>query len=317
VSFFSKLFADKDPMPEVREDDTLGDAGTRAVQELAGRGDWRRIREALAGASNPQRWRYANAAADGLGDRVGEWTEAEAEDGDAWLVAGLEAIDRGASIRGEAKADETPEEAWDPFHDCMNEAEEYLRHAIELRPDDPLPWIPLLTTSTTLGAPIEDRRALFEEARRRDPRLSAPHLGLMNALTLKWGGSHDLMFEAARSSVKSAPAGTAIPAVLALAHVERWLYIVHWEKDQKASRAYFARPEVQREVQDCHGRCQGVDGTTAVWVANVFAFCFYLGGDAARARREFEKAGGVFSGHPWRYLGDVDAYRRAMKSVWR
>jgi hypothetical protein len=43
-----------------------------------------------------------------------------------------------------------------------------------------------------------------------------------------------------------------------------------------------------------------------------------LGHAGTRAVRDrSSRAGGLFSGHPWRYLGDADAYRRALKSVWR
>jgi len=222
----------------VYEDATFGLPAGPALQEQARRGEWRKVRERMAAETNAaRRWRYASLAADGLAGAVAEWVEAEPDDVDAWLVAGMQAINRGAEIRGAAKADETPEENFDPFHECMEQAAAALQRAIELRPEDPLPRIPLLTVAMTLGAPIEERQALGEDALRHAPALVAAHVALMNALTKKWGGSHELMFESARRSVATAPARSAVAAVLPLAHVERWLYIQHWENDEARWRS--------------------------------------------------------------------------------
>jgi hypothetical protein len=317
LSLLDRLFGDKDPRPRVYEDATFGLPAGPAAQEHARRGDWRKLRDVLAAeADAARRWRYANIAA-GLGDGVAEWVEAEPGAADAWLVAGIEAINRGAEVRGAAKADETPEERFDPFHECMQEAEAALRRAIELRPEDPLPRIPLLTTAMTLGAPLESRQALGEEALRHGPSLVSAHVALMTALTMKWGGSHELMFEAARRSAANAPPRSAVAAVLPLAHVERWLYILHWEKDETRWKSYFHQAEVRREVRDSHGRCAGAPEGSVRWVANVFAFCFYLAEDARAARQEFEKAAGLYTGIPWDYRGGKQGYESAMQEIWR
>ncbi len=318
MSLLDRLFGAKDPMPKVHEDATFGLPAGPAAQEHARRGDWRKVREILAAERDPgRRWRYANIAAGGLKDRVAEWLEAEPRDADVWLIAGIAGVNRGAEIRGAAKAEDVAEEDWDPFHDCMMEAEDHLSRAIELRDADPLPRIALLTTAMTLGAPIELRVARFEEARERAPALVAAHVGIMTALSKKWGGSHELMFETARKSVDSAPPGRAVPAVLPLAHVERWLYIKHWENDEKGWRGYFRRPEVLKDVRDCHRRCARLEHGSARWVANVFAFCFFLADDARAARQEFEKAAGDYTGFPWDYLGGIEGYEAAMESIWK
>jgi hypothetical protein len=318
MSLLDRLFGPRDVPPEVREDATFGLPAGPDVQQAARGGDWRRLRAILGTEREPaRRWRYVHLAADGLGTRVGEWLDAEESDADAWLVAGLEATSRGAKIRGAAKAEDTPDDAWDPFHECLVEAAEALRRASELAPSDPLPHVGLLTVAIPLGAPLEERVALFEEARRLAPAMVAPHIGIVTALAKKWGGSHEQMFEVARRSVADAPGGSAIPAVLPLAHVERWLYFVHWEHDEEASRGYFRKPEVLRDVRDCHRRCARVEETSKRWVANVFAFCFYLADDARAARQEFEKASGLYTGLPWDYLGGLDGYENAMKSIWK
>jgi hypothetical protein len=318
MSLLDRLFGPKDVPPEVREDATFGLPAGALAQKAARAGDWQGLRAILAAEREPaRRWRYAHIAAEGLGERVAQWVEAEPGTADAWLVAGLAAISRGAQIRGAAKAEDTPEEVWDPFHECMEEAAEALGRASELAASDPLPHAGLLSVAIPLGAPIEERVTIFEEARRLAPALLAPHIGIVTGLAKKWGGSHEQMFDVARRSVAEAPGGSAIPAVLPLAHVERWLYLVHWEHDEPASRAYFRRAEVLRDVRDCHRRCARVEENSKRWVANVFAFCFYLADDARAARREFEKAEGLYTGLPWDYLGGLDAYEGAMKAIWK
>jgi len=318
MSLFDRLFPEKDPRPKVHEDKTFGLSAGRAAQDDAVRGDWRKLREVMAKERDPaRRWRYANIAAEGLQARVSQWLEGEPGDSDAWLVAGIDAINRGGAIRGSAKADDTPEDRWEPFEECMNAAEEALSRAVELQPEDPLPRMGLLNTAVTLGAPLEERVARFEEVRRRAPSLVGAHVGIMTALTKKWGGSHEMMFETARRSVETAPDRSAVPTVLPLAHVERWLYIRHWENDEERARGYFRQPEVLREIRDCHRRCARVEQGSARWVANVFAFCFYLADDARATRQEFEKAGGLYTGLPWDYVGGAKAYDHAMGSIWK
>jgi hypothetical protein len=318
MSLLDRLFPVKDPRPKVHEDKAFGLPGGRAAQDHAARGDWRRLREIMAAERDAaRRWRYANIAAEGLEARVRQWLEGEPGDPDAWLVAGIDAINRGGAIRGSAKADDTPEDRWDPFEASIHEAEKALSRAVELRPDDPLPRLGLLNTAVVLGRPLEERVARFEEVLSRAPSLVSAHVGIMTALTKKWGGSHEQMFETARRSVAAAPAGSAVPAVLPLAHVERWLYVVHWENDEERSRRYFRAPEVLREIRDCHRRCARVEQGSAPWAANVFAFCFHLADDARAARQEFEKAAGLYTGLPWDYLGGIKAYDHAMGSIWR
>jgi hypothetical protein len=244
------------------------------------------------------------------------WLEREPDNGDAWILAGKNSIARGSEIRGAAKAEDTPDEAWDPFHEYIGKAEEQLARAIELRPADALPWVELITTSMVLGDPIEERISRFEQARLRDDSLHTPHTVIMYALTEKWGGSHELMFEVARRSMETAPPGTAIPAVIPYAHIERWIYIRHWEKDEARVRSYFAEPAVLDEIRAAHALCGESDqDALRIWVANVFAFCFYYSGQAKLAREEFRKAGGVFSGLPWRYV-NPRTYESALKEVW-
>lgn len=319
MAWLDAILGRKANLPRVREDETLEIPAIQAVQKHARQGQWQKVRDALAAEKDSfLRTKYFDVCSgtEGVEKWLDVWLAREPDNGDAWILAGKMSIARGSEIRGAAKAEDTPDEAWDPFHELMRKAEDELVRAIELRPDDPLPWVELITTSMVLGESIEERVSRFEHALLRDDSLHTPHTVIMYALTEKWGGSHDLMFEIARRSTETAPPGTAIPAVIAYAHIERWVYIRHWEKDEARKHSYFAEPAVLDEIRAAHALCGELDHEALrIWVANVFAFCFYYAGEAALAREEFRKAGGVFSGLPWRYVGR-GSYESALKEVW-
>jgi hypothetical protein len=218
-------------------------------------------------------------------------------------------------IRGEAKAEETPTEAWDPFHALVERAEDQLLKAAELDRDDPLPWVRLIGTAMLLGDSIEERLHRFEEARLRTPEYHGSYIAAAAALSCKWGGSHELMFRFAREHGRSAIPGSSMAAVLPYAHVERWLYLVAWEDDVAAADEYFRRPSVRDEILDAHRRCREIPLSTVPGIANLYAFCFYLGGMRKEARLEFSRSGGVFNGVPWGYLGEA-RYRKAIEECW-
>lgn len=318
VALFSKMFGDRTPPPIGRLDETLDHPKTRVVQNHARKKEWRAVRDVLAAEPDPiLRRRYMGVAvvADGSDEWIDGWLAAEPESADAWLVKGDRSIARAWEIRGSAKADETAEDRWDPFHEMLDNATEELFKAAELNREDPLPWARLLNAAMALGAPIEDRLMLFENGSRRAPAFHGTHISAVGALAEKWGGSHDLMFSFARDVAANAPARSAVATALAYAHVERWLYIGQWENDEKGAETYFARPSVRDEIRACHARCQEAPESAQNYVANLFAFCFYLGRDRKAAKEEFRKAKGVFSGLPWIYLGE-DHYKEAIAECW-
>jgi hypothetical protein len=317
LSLLNRFFADKTPPPQVRDDATFGHPGSRMIQMHARKGDWMKVRDAFAVESDPNlRARYMELCADAEGAEqwVEQWLDRDPDNGDAWLMAGALSIKKGWDIRGSAKADEVPKERWDPFHEHLMNAEEELERAADLKPDDPVPLHKLLGTGMALGAPIEERMSRIAEGRRRDASYHGVAYAAVHALAKKWGGSHELMFRVARDAAASAPPGSAIPAALANAHVERWLYIDRWEEDREKSRAYFEDRVVKKEIVETHRATLQVPKSAEPWVANTYAFCFF-NFDKKTAKREFIRAGGYFGG-PFMYIG-IDAYRLAMQRAWK
>lgn len=312
------IFKSKTPAPAGRLDETLGHAATRKIDAAAQKGDWQRARDILSSESDHVlRSRYISVLSDAVrGDSfIPEWLAAEPKSADALLLAGDRAVAAGFAIRGEQKADAVSDDAWDPFHEKMNEAREFYFRAAEASPNDPLPWSRLLMPAMTLGDAIEDRLTLIGEAVRRDRTYHGSALAGVAALTQKWGGSHELMFDFARDVAETPPDGSAVAAAVPFAHAERWLYIVHWENNPKAADAYFKRPSVREEIRASQQKCEDAPDSTLPGLSNIYSFCYYLGGLKKEAKKEFAKANGVFAGVPWQYLGE-QAYQNAIKDCW-
>lgn len=100
-----------------------------------------------------------------------------------------------------------------------------------------------------------------------------------------------------------APAGTRIPSVIAVAHVERWLDHGAFELDDAAAEGYFRSDAVRRELVEAFDQCSFPAGPVSARAANSFAVGLWRAGELRRARTAFEIAGGCFEGIPWSYVG--------------
>jgi len=298
-----KLFGKpKTPPPAPsRRDLTFGDPTLRKACSLAQTGDWEEIRRTLGNPSlKAKRSRIFDLASKerATDDWISSWMAAHDEP-DAWLMRGARGVQRAFEIRGSSKAQDVSEDRWEPFFAALQEAEKDLIRAAERNGDDWIPWIHLLLAAIGLGHPLEERRARFEEARVRSDAHFPLHVCMMTSLTKKWGGSHELMFEFARTA-SDVPVDSILPTLIAFAHVERWLYASSWENDPKAE-GYFRRPEVHNEILDAWKRSVARNDEETIYAANFYSFCFFKNGDKKLAGAEFVKTNGFVTPFPWCY----------------
>jgi tetratricopeptide (TPR) repeat protein len=258
---------------------------------------------------------------DGRPSWIDPWLRAHHQSAIPFLIRGAHGVKWAWSARGGGKAETVSEGGWDLFFRRLKDADEELHQAASRDEADPTPWAHLLAVARGLEQGFDQAQEYFNEAKRRDPWAVWAHLMMLQLLTQKWGGSHEAMFDFARATSAAAPKGSLVHRVIADAHVERFLYLAAWEKDEKGANNYFRRDDVKREIYDMAER--------SVWAAeyqpskraamdrNVFAFCFSLMGDSKAARREFEAIGPVVTRQPWVLLGEpVSAFskRREMAS---
>ena len=315
-----KLFNRKAPVvPPIKEiDPAWGDEQARTLRAALARGKWQEAHAALEATKGnwDDRQFLVEVLTDDLPGRpkwFDEWVEAYPQSSVGWTVRGAHGIKWGWAARGGGKAESVHDESWQTFWSRLEEAERDLYKAAELDPGDPVPWTYLVISARGMekGIPEIGERLKQAHARRR-----WHHMAFSQALqgyAKKWGGSHELMFDLARQAA-SAPDGASAHAVIAEAHVERWLYMASWDKDEANSRNYFLTAAVGDEIRAA--------ATRSVWSAtyerprlapfdhNFFTYCFFRMHDWESARRELEAMNGILNRFPWSYAGKpVDLFR--------
>jgi hypothetical protein len=298
----------QEPEPRLPIDRAQGDpAGQRLREELA-RDNWPAASQLLGAISDPDdRYFYVNLCADwpGRPGWIDQWIAGEPASATPLLVRGAHAIFWAWEARGSARAEHTPQEAFQVFWQRLELAEASLGEAAARAPEDPTPWVYLLTSCFGLQLGLEELRGRFQQAVARHPWHRAAHLQMLNGLCAKWGGSHELMFNFARDAGAQAPPGGPLPVLVAAAHVERWLAMEGEEQTR-----YFEQPQVLAEISAAADRSvrHPAFRSQPGWphTRNVFAFCFALGDDFGAARQQFDAIGDLVTRDPWQYLSGSD-----------
>ncbi|MEV4944354.1 hypothetical protein [Streptomyces sp. NPDC053755] len=197
---------------------------TEARQDIV-IGRWQGVRDLLASTGeNPARRTHrlrllAHAAAGS--SAVEAWRAAEPDNPDAAVLrAATEVVrifdtaiaaGRGAAVdRGRLDA---------TVDTCLG--------AAQAAPDDPMPWVSLLTVARLHegGVPRRQLRQWFDEVRRRDPYHVEGHAQLLRYWSARWHGTHGAMYDFARDAAGVAPPGSPLPVLVQLARVEEYRYI--------------------------------------------------------------------------------------------
>lgn len=303
------------PAPSPILDPGFADPVIAAVRSQLEAGNTSELESLLASVRHPDdRYFYVERLSDATqGAWLGDWIKREPKSPAANLVGGVYMIHAAWRIRGSGYASSVPPEAWDKFFERLRCAEDLLQLAAALDKADPTPWAFLLRTARGLQLENDEAHARFERVRQLAPYHRPAHSQYLQGLCEKWGGSHEKMFAFARETSQAAPPGVAVHALVAEAHVERWLA----EESEGPSAAYFTDPQVREEIAGAAAACftalpgcpQGIDSIRS---RNYFAFCFHLAGDAIRANEHFHAAGNWVTDYPWCFLGKpLEAFARA------
>lgn len=295
-------------------DPALGDpAGTALLANLTRR-DWRSAHDFLRTVDDPDDLAfYVGLASDvpGLQAWVNEWVEAEPRSSLPVLVRGAHAIGWAWQARGNARAKDTSEAQFRIFAQRLKIAEDCLNDAVGRDRNDPTGWALLITTAIGRSLGQDEVRHRFAEAVARHRWHRGAHYGLFKKLCAKWGGSHDQMHQFADETAATAPPGSPLGALVAEAHIERWL-------DLPAGQdvAHMHQPEVRAALHEAadrsvrhpaHRRRPGWPGAH-----NMFAMAFWLADEHDAAAEQFDAVGELVTGWPWRYLsGELEGFAGA------
>jgi hypothetical protein len=290
--------------PGLAFDDDLGDATARQVRELLAAG---RIGEAQTRLAGIRHWDarlfYIDSASrwPGRPGWLDQWVAAGPNPALALLVRGDHAIYWAWEARGTGWEPAAGSEAL--FEQRLTLAETDLQHAAELDPEDPSALCLRLRVARGRRLSLSEKFERFQELCRRDPRHRRGHTEMLRALSQKWGGSHQVMFQFARDTAAKAPPGSPLHTVIVEAHVERWLVA---DRDG-VDNGYWRRTDVAAEVTNAAAAYfQAAEfRPTPVTVVDrsYFAFAFSEMGDLAAARTQFEAMTLPFR-WPWAMFGD-------------
>lgn len=109
--------------------------------------------------------------------------------------------------------------------------------AAEVYPQDPTPWISLISVARLYPSGVRRRELArwWDELHRRDPYSVEGHLQVLHYYSSRWHGTHGLMYDFARDAAGAAPPGCALPVLVQYARVEEYRYALDAARGRQAS----------------------------------------------------------------------------------
>ncbi|WP_304451896.1 hypothetical protein [Nocardiopsis sp. YSL2] len=207
---------------------------------------------------------------------------------------------------------------------ALDEARGPLEAAALLDTDDAAPWAGLQTVAMGLGADRADRDRLWAETTARAPHLFAAHMTRVRTLSPTRGGTAEEMFATAGAAADTAPEGSPLPAVLALAHAEH-LRAEERRLTGEGKSGFIVRMALGRlhgePVEELFELARAWAGTAVPHVRDVqahhlFGWAFHRAGLTDPARWHLAAADGYVCELPWSFFGDARAQAaRAMADL--
>lgn len=219
------------------------------------------------------------------------------------LLLGARCIELAWEVRTGARAQHVSREQFDAMHRHLRDGEQLLLEVTAREPGNAAAWALRLINVRGLELGQDEAQRRYDRLARTEPHMMGAQVQMLQQLCPKWSGSWEKAFAFARQCAAAAPDGSLNPALVAEAHMERWL-----ELDRGEDEAYLRRPEVQHEVAEMaarsvlHPAFRPVLGWTKAH--GYFAAIFSLAGDHRRAAVHFRALGGYANEFPWVYLGD-------------
>ena len=319
-----KLFSRKAPDTVSLAGPTLGDEDAARLRAQLARGDVEAAHQFLEPVRDwDDRQFFVEAITDQVPGRppwVDAWVRAHPDSATAHLVRGAQGIHWAWEARGSGMAETVKEDSWKVFWQRLQDAEQDLLRAAELEPADPVPWAYLVISARGLELGLPERTERLKQAHVRHPWHHFAFSQAVGSVAKKWGGSHELMFDVARQALNGAPEGNGVHAVITEAHVERWLYMVGWDKDQANALTYFQTPTVAEEIRLAAQRSvlspKYQRTRQSPYEHNSFTYCFFRMHDWEPARIELKAMGGTLARYPWAFAGDpVEIFKKISKRI--
>ena len=299
-------------------DPTFGDQTLQFARDRLDEGDYQPARECLAAAKKGH-WNRDHVfsvlatGSDVSMQALDDWTDRHPGEADGWTFKGHNAVRWAWEARTGAMAEHVGKDQWASFFQRLEYANQYLEQAIDLAPRDAMPYACMLFADRGLQRDEDETLKHFGKAYRRDPSSKLAHDGMHGYLQQKWFGSHDKMFRFAKSRAKDNP---VFNGLIAVSHVEMWLYLEDFDKDYDTAAKYFERGDVAGEIQQSFDRFLRAADAEPQHMSyyNCFAWCLWRIKDGQRLQRALHVIGDNTTDLPWCYqLIPAKAFKSAQK----
>lgn len=288
------------PDEEVSAEEVLPEPLAAAVNAAAG-GDWVPAASLLRAAGRNWDLRYyyvkrlGKVAADD--DRwLTAWRAAQPGAVNAAAVHAESLVHLAWEVRSGRSAQHVSNQQFATFHRILAEAETAALHATTLLPDDPTPWVTLITICRGLGYDADRWRALWAEVTARAPYHRPGHETSLQYWCKKWHGSHEQMFAFAARAASLAPSLTPLPLGAAF---EYWV-----EEDTSVLKSAEMQAAADVVLRDWLSGA-GADTPWTVDDRSLVAITLTFGGRAMPAVEQFRLLGTRGDSILWQYFGDA------------
>ena len=291
---------------ELRTDRSVEDPALDAAVLAAKAGNWQPVGALMweTGRHWERRYLYTSI----LGGLAAEddrwlqaWRQAHPQDAAAAAIEASSLIQLAWEIRSGEVSSKVSREQWDGFFRVLRQVPEHCREAAAFSPEDPTPWIVLLTAAKGLQWENDEFRALWAEVLARDPHHVAAHISAQSYWLPRWYGSTDLVLEFTEQAVAAAPDGSLL-SLLRLDLLNRELR----PADTKLRPAFWRGEQVQWAIDEALIDLAAADpanvriNTMRSWLA-----IFLVRSERwAEAVEQFRAIGRMVAFEPWTYSKD-------------
>ncbi|GIE88703.1 hypothetical protein [Actinoplanes regularis] len=244
--------------------------------------DWPTARGILEAADPEHRSHYFSVAATTVG--VERWIADEPDSVLPLLLRGAGLLTSAWELRRDGLAGPLSDAGAELWSRLVRQAEECVDEVLRRDPGRADAWTWSIALSRALELPEQERRRRFQRLIEIEPDNWYGHEQMLLALSPRWGGSSEAMFEFARTRAAACP-GTHIPALVVLAHREQIAHLAYLaepdDPDRGEDLAYWEPEAVTDELWDAahasfwHDDYEITLLTPIVW--NNFAYAFAWG----------------------------------------
>lgn len=191
---------------------------SQAIADAAWGGDWRpaAAHVGAAGRDWDERWSRLELLAEIAKQDdawLTQWRITEPDNCDAATLTAQLAVDRAWAIRGTGYAHQVPAQNREKFRQLLPAAIEAARRASLLDPENPGPWVVMVTAARGAQYTHRQFRPLWDGLVARAPHHYTGHRQGLQYRCAKWAGSSPRMMLFARRTLLRAPAGSPLAGI--------------------------------------------------------------------------------------------------------